>query len=318
MGPADDVRFIGETGPRVSTVVRDAIADAARFDRAVIMSGHDSLRRDLALAGELRRLGLDVHAQSARAAELGLDKVALKRFFERHGFRTPVWGSGACTANGRNGTPIVVKDRHSTQSRNIQLASGSVAVARTQYWEVFTAGTEYSVLVYVEPARTITFPPVWKGDTAEDLLPPWRRLRICPAQSLSAEQSATLSRFAADVCTAATAHGYVEVEFVHAGEEFLVLEINPRVSGVMRISALAADIPLFSLHADADVEGALPARRVAVELPHDGDPFVIPERAIFATSRVTVAGRNLAEAMTTLASVVGDERMSEIDRHVGC
>lgn len=305
MSATDDVRFLGEAAPYRSPAVQETIADATAFDRAVILSGHHSLRRDLMIATQLRSAGVDVHAQSKRAAELGLDKLELKRFLDHHGLATPTWGAGGRLVRASEEAPLILKERHGTQSRNIRLATSDATVLPGQYWEAFMAGVEYSVLVYVEPGRTISFPPVWKGQTSLDLLPPWRRLRVCPAPGLTREQASALARLATDVCVLSEAHGYVEVEFVKVADLSLVLEINPRVSGVMRISALATAVPIFSVHADLTVNGLLSPRRVAVELPYDGDPYVMPDRGIYATSRLTVAGHDVAEVTATLADLLG-------------
>jgi predicted ATP-grasp superfamily ATP-dependent carboligase len=108
--------------------------------------------------------------------------------------------------------------------------------------------------------RTVTFPPVFKGGTTRELVPPWRRMRLCPDPWLSCESVVELQEVAVRVAEACDATGLGEVEMIvpDTGPP-CVLEINPRVAGTMRISALATRVPILST-ADLD-NGRYPGGR---------------------------------------------------------
>src|SRR6185369_16359938 len=98
----------------------------------------------------------------------------------------------------------------------------------------------------------------WKGATSRALVPPWRRLRLCPYPPLPAGLEALLRADARALADAIDTAGFVEIEYlVTADGRRVVLEINPRVSGTMRIASLATGIPIFSLPVLRDVAGDL-------------------------------------------------------------
>lgn len=204
---------------------------------------------------------------------------------------------------GPPGTRLVVKRRFGTQSQGTWLAdAGTDSIAPDEFAEAYLDGCEYSVVVYREGDSVATFPPVWKGSVSPDLTPPWKRLRLCPAPAESEAPDAELRAVAGHVARAANAQGHIEVELLATtAGEVVVLEINPRVSGTMRISAMATGLPIFSLHKLPGTRGELQAVRQAGEVPYHGPAVVDPGRQLFATSRVTVAGADRAEVELALA-----------------
>jgi carbamoylphosphate synthase large subunit len=162
-----------------------------------------------------------------------------------------------------------------------------------EFWQEYIDGTEYSILVYRDYFGEAVFPPVWKDKTNIKLDPPWKRLRLCPAPNLSAECDRRLRKLGLNIARAADAEGFIEVEVVETRTgDILVFEINPRVSGTMRICALATALPIFSLHRRPNCRGDLKAIQVAGEVPYSGTPFNCPRDGIFATSRLTAAAPN--------------------------
>ncbi|MCM4083103.1 ATP-binding protein [Paractinoplanes hotanensis] len=300
-GRADDRHLlIGERAEADLPAIRAALAGHRR-PVAVFLSSHDTLIRDRELARTLAADGHPVVVQSAVAALLGTDKVAMKRFFDRHGFATAPWRYGAeGTLAGGPGDPMVVKGRNSTQSRGIRL-TGTEPVGGDVFGEQYLDGVEFSVVVHRMPGRCVTFPPVWKGSTSPRLVPPWRRQRLCPAPGLDPAQEAWLRRTSAAIAEAADVRGHLEVEFLLTPDgEGLVLEVNPRICGTLRLVAMATGVPVFSLHHDyrlADV----PAIAYAAEAPYDGEPFNDPRTGVFATSRLTVAADTPEAAGLALA-----------------
>lgn len=272
-------------------------AELATWERApgerefVFVSDHDTLARDLAWARELRQAGHPVRCQSAAAVGLALDKVEMKRFLCRCGVETPAWRTPRRAASGWPTAPAdaVWKRRTGTQSHGIRLGSCTDTPSADEYGEVYRDGVEFSVNVFARQGFATVLPPVWKGPTSKELVPPWQRTRLCAPGTVPPDLATQLARTAADLATALEADGFLEVEYL-VGDDGApqVLEINPRVSGTLRMSALAAAAPIFSWYDARPLPESVPALRYAVEAPHSGPRFVEPERGVYATSRLTV------------------------------
>ncbi|RMI43393.1 ATP-grasp domain-containing protein [Streptomyces triticirhizae] len=266
----------------------------------VFVSDHDTLARDLAWAGELRRAGHPVRCQSATAVGLALDKVEMKRFLRRSGVATPPWRAPRRAAPDWPMAPAdaVWKQRTGTQSRGIRLGRSSDTPSADEYGEVYRDGVEFSVNVFARQGTATVLPPVWKGPTSRQLVPPWQRTRLCAPGTVAPELAARLVRTAADLAGALEADGFLEVEYL-VGDDGVaqVLEINPRVSGTLRMSALAAAEPILSWYDARPLPESLPALRCAVEVPHAGPRFVLPERGVYATSRLTVVAATPQELL---------------------
>jgi hypothetical protein len=290
LGPHDDVVFTGE-GHQLPPALLPELGPPG--DRVVVfLSGHATLARDNAAADQLRRRGYRVIAQSARCAALGADKVAMKAFFDQCGLRSPAWASAGDPR--RTDLPeglLVVKSRWGTQSVGIRLASRADGrPAPDEYCEAYLDGVEYSVVVYRDEHGLAVFPPIWKGPTSPTLVPPWRRLRLCPFPGLTAGVEGLLRRTGRRIAEAVDCVGLMDIDCVLGDDGTVdVLEINPRVAGTLRISAMATGVPVFAMHKRPDLRGDLAAVRHAAEVPFSGEPYIDPENNIFASSRLTVA-----------------------------
>jgi hypothetical protein len=306
-GPADEVVHAGEGPDLELPPLLDRLGRPGRRT-AVLLSSHDTLLRDVAAAGELRRRGHTVVAQSGRCAVLGTDKFAMKAFFDEHGFTTPPWArGGAGNPPGRSGRPLVVKRRAGTQSVGTRLEAGpDYRTTAGELAELYVDGVEYSVVAYRDDHGCAVFPPVWKGRTSPALVPPWRRLRLCPFPGLAEGTGRALRRTTRRIADAAGCTGFVEVEYLVADCGALhVLEINPRVSGTMRISAMATGVPIFGMHRLTALRGDVPAVRHAAEVPYDGEPVCDPAAGVVGTSRLTVAADDAAALTARLARLAG-------------
>jgi hypothetical protein len=299
----DRIVFVGESGAARLGPWRDRF-DQLTGQSVCILSSHDTLIRDCALAEWLRGQGHHVCGQSRRCANLAVDKVIMKSRFDEAGFRTPPWAHGRTAARlARSGSMFVRKSRNGTQSVGTSLVRLPVEpLADHEFAEVYVDGVEYSVVAYVDRDREFTLPVVAKGPTSPELVPPWRRMRVCPAIDISAETESRLRALTLAVAHAVGAEGFLEAEYiVDAWDVIHLLEINPRVAGTMRIAAMAADVPLFSLPYSEPPPVTVPATGYAVEVPYHGEPIVRPEQRVFATSRLTVAGQTLDVALARLA-----------------
>ncbi|MEQ1741637.1 MAG: hypothetical protein ABL869_03930 [Candidatus Nitrotoga sp.] len=264
--------------------------------QVVIFSSHASLLRDLGLASRLRSRGLFVASQTLEATGLGLDKTAFKKTLKSIGVATPQWGELNSLKDSQ--PDVLLKLRNVTQSQGILWYDGTKPAAHDDwYWEVFILGCEYSILAFVDSAGTTLFPAIWKGNTRTDLLPPWRRPRMCPDPRLDSALEARLMSATRTVLDSVKCWGFVELEFiVDPSGSALLLEINPRVCGTMRIAAMACNTNIFSLPATGTHRPELFApTRQALEVPYDGIPFVSDDRRVVASSRITFAADSAAE-----------------------
>lgn len=312
--PGDRVLHVGE-GSRLDLLPVLQAIDGDACSRAVVISSHASLARDARLTEALRCLGIAAVGPTKPAARLGTDKFAMKRFFDRHGFATPAWAP-ATAANlpgdpGDPGDVVVVKRRCSTQSDGTRLQElGAAPLAADELAEAYTDGVEYSVVVYRDQQRELVFPPIWKGRTSPSLVPPWKRLRLCPDPLLAADREAELRASARAIARAADVCGHLEVEYLLTRDGALqVLEINPRIAGTMRLAALATATPLFSLHRHSAVHADLQASAFAGEVPYRGPSWSDPAAGVFATSRLTVAGPTLADVRGKLERALRHGRL---------
>lgn len=301
LSDADRVVLAGEAGSLPAEALSSLLS--GQCEAAVFYSSHETLLRDADVASRLRGRGYRAFSQSPRCARLGYDKFAMKEFFDAAGVRSPQWAAGAAVGSlGSRGLPIVVKKRSGTQSQGTRLSAvGTCTLARDEFAEKFSDGTEYSVVAYRDEHGTATFPPVWKGPVSKDLIPPWRRLRLCPYPDASAGMERDLRSLAVRIIEESGGWGFMEIEVIVAGRrDILALEINPRVSGTMRISAMATGLPIFSLYRMPGQRGHLEAVAVAGEVPYDGPPVCDPGNEVFGTSRLTAAGRDLDEVTRKL------------------
>jgi len=160
-------------------------------------SALETLRRDLALGVALTDAGYVVHGPSERCVRVATDKVLMKQVLDDAGITTARWWApGRRVASGDG---VVVKRIDGTQSQGIALRTGPFDVVEGTFAETYVAGTEYSVAYCRPERRTVTFPPVFKGRTTRELVPPWRRMRLCPDPWLSCDRVVELHDVAARV-----------------------------------------------------------------------------------------------------------------------
>lgn len=295
---ANDRKFhIGEKGPVLDLLNIGIGVRQNNVQKVVILSSHESLLRDLDLAESLRKLRIEVDSQTQKGVEVGLDKIKFKEVLGALGVPTPRWGPLSSLSSTDRG--MLLKMRGLTQSQGIRWFDGVKPKYENEwYWEEFVFGWEYSVLAFVGSASVTFLPLVLKGETQFDLTPPWRRLRICPDPKLSNELEDLLIEETLKVLECLDIWGFVEFEFILDcnGRAFL-LEVNPRISGTLRIAAMASNVKVFSfLNAnDSEMPFRLAPRRQALEVPYKGVPFVSEDLSVMASSRMTIAADNVAE-----------------------
>jgi hypothetical protein len=312
LAPGDDVMFTGE-GPELPIAPLLPRLGEPGQRMAVFLSSHATLARDTTVAASLRERGYRVVVQSNRCAALGADKFAMKAFFDASGFASPAWArADGGYLLGSHERPLVVKNRWGTQSIGILLESrGEFWLAPDEFCEDYLDGVEYSVVLYRDERGCAVFPPIWKGPTSPALVPPWRRLRLCPFPGLPADVERELRRTGRRIAEAADCAGLMEVELLlTAAGAMHVLEINPRVAGTLRISAMATGTPIFAMHKRPELRGDLTASRFAAEIPYGGEPYSDLQSNVYASSRLTVAAGSLAglqDRLRDLDEVAADD-----------
>jgi hypothetical protein len=297
LGPQDKIVWLGESSPLDAGLEAELAAAHRAASATVVHSSHHTLERDASLGQRLCAAGGRVLCQTPEAARLGTDKIAMKRRLDLAGLPSIPWrhastGVGPDSFANLYSAPYVVKQRRGTEGQRLTLGERPrCTLGDDWYEEPFVAGTEYSVNVFTAPQRTVTFPSIWKGDTRRDLLPPYKRLRLVPAPCLDAAADAGLRGLAVAAARALGSIGFAEVELIIGGDRVArIMEVNPRIAGTLRLSAMTTGVRVFDLPSN---EGAgvihLPAVRHAAEVPAVGDPWCVPERDMFCTSRLTVA-----------------------------
>lgn len=299
-GSQNDVVFIGEESSKVLELA-DNITKIAGGREVRVLSGHDSLLRDWALSEELRTRNIIVSSQSGMATAAGVDKLLQKQLLQLAGVPVPSWGFSdveppACDR-------VLRKGRASTQSRGLEWRNPGTDQGSDEYWESYVDGIEYSVVLYRDKFRTVFFPPVWKGSVSKDLTPPWRRLRLVPA-GIDTHLSSELLETSLRITNLLDIWGFAEVEFIApAHGPAVVIDINPRVCGTMRIVAMATGIPIFDPSQFPPSQNLpLMVHKWAAELPYNGTPFASPR--VVATSRLTCIGDSPADVKQLLADQV--------------
>jgi ATP-grasp domain len=290
--PAQRVHYVGEQDADEASILGrlSGIAPA----RIVFHASHRSLARDQRLAAQLRRHGHRTVGPTAQAVRLGLDKLAMNDWFREAGIATPGRAAGA--------TRWVVKPRFGTEGAGMRLVLGPrPKTDERHYAEPYVEGEECSIVLWRDADRTAVLPPVWKGRSNSALVPPYRRMRTCPGLPEQAALEREMIRTSTAIAAGVPCEGWLEVEFVVDPDgRPLVLEINPRVSGTMRLAAMSAQVPIFDIACDAAYSGLLRAHAYGVEVPWQGPVLVQPENGVFATSRLTLARASREEALAAL------------------
>lgn len=118
--------------------------------------------------------------------------------------------------------------------------------------------------------------------------------------------------------------GFMEVEFIRLlSGQLTVLEINPRICGTLRISAMASSTPVFSLATHANQMGHLAATSASAEVPFSGLLPYAPPRGVFATTRITVADRSFRKVLAQMKELqlagcrIDKEAMSDFSDLIG-
>jgi carbamoylphosphate synthase large subunit len=280
--------------------------DEVQADLIVLLSHHSTLLRDASLAGLPRIVG-----QPESVARLAQDKRAMGQLAAEI---TGCWAIPELTlAEARSlvgcGQPVVCKRNGDTEGRHLRiLGTADDAKRQTRDDELlqpFLDGVEYSVNLVCLNNTCLSFEPVYKGPTSRDAIHPSRRLRYCPWPGLAPCWRERMLDVAGRYAQAMGARGLVEIEFILTAKDLYFLEVNPRLSGTMRMTSIACGESLFAELAlralgRASHSAAIAATRFTAELPltADVDVAVLESLAqtmpLWLSSRVTTAAADFA------------------------
>jgi predicted ATP-grasp superfamily ATP-dependent carboligase len=131
------------------------------------------------------------------------------------------------------------------------------------YYQELVQGRAVSVLFVADgaDARVLGFSEQW---TAPAPGRPWRYGGAVRPASLTETASAEMARAAVVAARAFGLRGLASADFVLTGNQFYLLEINPRPGATLDIYT-GAETPLFALHVDALLNGHLPPSQPAIE-----------------------------------------------------
>jgi len=278
----------------------------APAEAVVFLSSHETLRRDGSYAGPLQEIGVPVVVcQPPMVVELAHDKRAMARRARQVDGMSPIPELDPREAqralamrrtkfivakrnNGTEGSGMVLFERaEDLTTTGVRLYEGGYLL------QPFIGGEEFSVNMVWHEQHCNVYPAVSKGRSSETH--PILRTRRCPAPLPDA-----LLRSCIEYMRPFSPSGPVEIEFIRRSGEYFLLDVNPRVSATLRMTAVAAaSNPFSDLIAAAIGKGSLgkivPARQHAMEWPLarelDPDQKAHLERRknTWVSTRITIA-----------------------------
>lgn len=255
----------------------------------IIISSHDSFLDDVDLKGQFERRGIKVKSQSSFACSLAVDKIRVKRILDENNITTTGWFTDVYPEMvdfvvKKNDSSMGMGTRYYYKNENIKLDN--------EYIEPFVEGDEFSVNVFTDSSgNSLVFPSVYKGKTGRDMIHPSSRIRLCSRFKANSNIISQMSAIAVKVGELIENTGFMEVEFiVDTSGRVSILEVNPRVSGTLRMASMACDSMCFDLLFDESELGCnkqLECTCDVLEIPYVGRPLVDEEKKIICTTRAT-------------------------------
>lgn len=161
----------------------------------------------------------------------------------------------------------IIKDRSSLDIYLKKYISSDILV------EPFLYGSEISLEVIVWKNEIIFQPLVYKGETRLNLFEhPAYRPRIAPWRKNSRIEK-EIHTITKEIVNSLNLKGAIEFEFIISNEIPLLLEINPRISGVSKLCAAAGGVNTYKTLAHIAINNSLPINhfhgnfKYAIQLP---------------------------------------------------
>lgn len=271
----------------------------------VIVSSHESFLNDIDLREQFESRGIRVNCQSSFACSLAVDKIKVKKILDENNIASINWYTEVCPEM----TDFVVKKNDGSMGKGMKYYHKNANVELdNEFIETFVEGHEYSVNVFTDQSgKNIIFPCVYKGTTGRNMMHPSRRIRFCSKFKTCAEIINQMNDMAIKVGQLIKNIGFMEVEFiVNATGQVRVLEVNPRVSGTLRMASMACESMCFDLLLDeieVKCNKQLECIRQALEIPYMGTPFIDKEKEIMCTTRASFCFYSFDEMISKIRTV---------------
>lgn len=250
------------------------------------LSNHDTLLEDYEISEMLRKNGIPTMCQSTTTLVNTTDKIKMKEFLNKNDIATIQWFKNV----KGNMKEVVVKKRYGTLGQNMRYYKKINQITlNDEYVERFQDGKEYSINLYEDQSRKcIIFPAVYKGYTGRNMIHPSRKIRLCTKNQNSMKEVSIMKKIARRISFLLGNIGFMEIEFIinNLGE-INVLEINPRVSGTLRMASMASNCKCFDLMLKNTESGELSCVTNTAEIPYHGEEGCDENNNIYYTSRAT-------------------------------
>lgn len=271
----------------------------------IFLSTHCSLKRDFEFAMLLKKKRYAVYCQSEYALQVGLDKLLSKELLCKNSLQTPELEVNFDTWT--DDYLRVVKSRYGTAASDIRLYNHE-PLREDFLVEKFYHGFEYSVNVFSAQNTHTAFPVVFKGNNSTQLIPPYQRTRFCLA--CKNELLDKLTNISIEIAKLLKNEGFLEVEFLITSDNTVyVIEVNPRVSGTLRMSSMSAGIKCFDLFTNKTYNKILSPIYEVLEIPCQQE---ITLKDSFSTSRISILFYDIEDLKKKLAVFLSDNEIREL------
>ncbi|WP_030724935.1 ATP-grasp domain-containing protein [Streptomyces sp. NRRL S-237] len=123
---------------------------------------------------------------------------------------------------------------------------GAVSQAVSAVVEKVVEGDLCSVDIVGHPGSYQVLPLCWTGRAGAEPVFTFADLRWCGPREEADAAFAEVARTLEDFCGSLGVRGSVNVDMVHTGGRFVILEINPRIGGATTLSCAASDTNTFA------------------------------------------------------------------------
>ncbi|MEV6580901.1 ATP-grasp domain-containing protein [Streptomyces sp. NPDC051582] len=259
----------------------DAVADWGADAAVSISLPCENAVRDAAAKAFLDAEGIPTVMTPLAATMLLVDKWETKRLCERAGLPVPegfrvdsdlLSGRGLAVPGyrdalrvqaGRIGYPLMAKpvwDSTSMGIRTVRSPTDLDAYLDTYLDTSFTPGPQAvsavveqvvegdlcSVDIVGRPGSYQVLPLCWTGRAGAEPVFTFAGLRWCGPREETDAAFGEVARALVDLCGSLGVYGSVNVDMVHTGGRFVVLEVNPRIGGATTLSCAASGTNTFT------------------------------------------------------------------------
>ncbi|MEP2936697.1 MAG: ATP-grasp domain-containing protein [Gilvibacter sp.] len=241
-----------------------------------------------------RKLGVNIIANDPATMEATYDKWLTKQILKDHGVSVTPGHLIDTSKEAKEYSlafdfPVIVKEKKSFTGMGIRILKDQKSyqnyISRNRdkalFVEPFVEGSEVSLEVISWKGDKLFQPLVYKGETRINILEhPAYRPRISPYKkgSMLEKQIVQMVSKAVDVLGLS---GAAEFEFIIVNGQPMIMEINPRVSGITRLCNAGGGSNVYSILAHTAITDKLPteqevSQKYAMQFPLT----VVPEGAL--------------------------------------